>query len=131
MPYLLDTHTFLWWVFDDPHLSFNAAQVLRDPQSDAYFSAVSAWEIAIKNQLGRDDVIRLDRNPEEFVPQMVAAYGLISLPIEVGHALRIASLPPLHRDPFDRLLVAQAQLEGLTILTADPAVAQYDVPVDW
>lgn len=76
-------------------------------------------------------MIRLERDPEEFVPQMRLAYGLSALAIEERHTLRVGSLPLLHRDPFDRLLVAQAEIEGLTILTADPAIAGYTVPVIW
>lgn len=131
MAYLLDTHTFLWLVFDDPHLSARVAAVIRDQANEIVFSAVSAWEIAIKYRLGRDEVIRLERDPEEFVPQMRLAYGLMALPIEERHTLRVGSLPLLHGDPFNRLLVAQAQIEGLTILSRDPAITQYDIPVVW
>ena len=131
MRLLLDTHTFLWWAFDQPQLSAQAAQALREPSNEVFFSAVTALEIAIKNRLGRDNVIHLDGDPADLVPLWVAEYGFITLPVEVSHALRVAALPPIHGDPFDRLLVAQAQIEGLTILTAGPAIAQYGVPVAW
>lgn len=131
MPHLLDTHTFLWWVADEPTLSDRAAEVIRDPASEIFLSAVSAWEIGIKHRLGRDQVIRVDRDPEQLIPELVAANGFVWLPIEARHALRAASLPFHHRDPFDRLLVAQAQMEGLTIVSRDRAIAQYDVPIVW
>lgn len=131
MPYLLDTHALLWWVADDMRLSRRARELLRASGNEIFFSAVSAWEIAIKVQLGRPEVIEMDQDPATLIPSLLTECGFQSLSITMGHALRVAALPLLHRDPFDRLLIAQAQLEDLTILTADPAIARYDVTVAW
>ncbi|MGC8627527.1 MAG: type II toxin-antitoxin system VapC family toxin [Acidimicrobiales bacterium] len=97
----------------------------RGPPHGAFLSAASSWEIALKYQLGK---LPLPEPPVEYVPRRVLAIGARSLAVEHSHALWVAKLPALHRDPFDRLLVAQALLLGLTIMTADPAVAQYQVP---
>jgi PIN domain nuclease of toxin-antitoxin system len=95
-------------------------------EHELLLSAASAWEIAIKHGLGR---LTLPEAPEAFVPRVMAQLGVTPLPIHHRHALRVASLPPRHRDPFDRLLVAQAQIEGVPILSADRGFAHYDVPV--
>ncbi len=128
MRYLLDTHTFLWWITDDPRLSPRVRAIIREPAHEVVFSAASAWELAIKAQLGR---IHVSGDLATFVPQQLAANGFAQLAVEVRHALRVAALPPLHRDPFDRILVAQASLDDLPLLSRDPAIAQYGVPVVW
>ena len=128
MRFLLDTHTFLWWVTRDTRLPERVQTIIADSGNDIFFSAASAWEIAIKVQLGQ---MTLGGDPAELIPERVAANGFLVLPIEVRHALHVATLPLLHRDPFDRLLIAQAQMEDLSILTADPAIARYDVAVAW
>lgn len=128
---LLDTHAFLWWLSDDNHLPVSARQAILDPDNDVCFSTVSAWEIAIKAQQRRRDIFTVLGDPPLWFPQAVAADGFRVLPVELRHALRVYSLPAHHRDPFDRLLVAQAELEGLAIVSRDPAIAQSDVPVVW
>lgn len=125
---LLDTRTFLWWNMDDPHLSARARQILADGNNEIYLSAASAWEIAIKAARGR---LTLPEPPASYVPSRMALHHFSHLPIQVSHALQVYRLPDLHQDPFDRLLVAQAQLEGLPILTADEAIARYEVDVIW
>lgn len=125
---LLDTHVFLWWILDDPRLSSRARRVIADGRNELFFSAASGWEIAIKAQLGR---ITLPEDPERFIPGQLACNGIESLPITLSHALHVHTLPLLHRDPFDRLLVAQAQLEGLPLVTADPHIPQYAVQIIW
>ncbi|MBI2912117.1 MAG: type II toxin-antitoxin system VapC family toxin [Chloroflexi bacterium] len=125
---LLDTHAFLWWIADDPRLTERVRAILRDAEQEIFFSAASAWEIAIKTRLGHLD---FDEDVAEFIPRQLLANGFSPLPVQVRHALRVHSLPLVHRDPFDRLLVAQALLEDLPILTADPIVAQYPVDVLW
>ncbi len=125
---LLDTHAFLWWITDDRRLSPQARTIIEDGANDLLLSAASAWEIAIKAQIGR---LALPDLPARFLPGQIAANGIEALPISVTHALRAGELPPLHRDPFDRLLVAQAQSERLPILTADGQIAQYDVQTIW
>lgn len=103
MRYLLDTHTFLWWIVDDPRLSSRSRAIIKEPNNEIYFSAASAWEIAIKAQLGR---ITFEDDPAAFIPQQIAANGFMNLPIRSEHALHVSTLPLLHRDPFDRILVA-------------------------
>ncbi len=128
MRYLLDTHAFLWWILDDPRLSRRAGAIIRDPDNEVLFSAASAWEIAIKAQLGR---ITFEDDLAELIPHQVAANGFVSLAVTTDHALQVSALPMLHRDPFDRMLVAQAQREKVALLSADPAVAQYAVETLW
>jgi PIN domain nuclease of toxin-antitoxin system len=125
---LLDTHAFLWWVLEDPRLSRRALSVIAASEYDVLVSAVSAWEIAIKSADARLD---LPEPAGRYVPDRIAANGFRELVVTVEHAVHVASLPAIHRDPFDRLLVAQAQVEGIPILTSDPAIARYDVDVIW
>ncbi len=128
MRYLLDTHTFLWWILDDPQLSSRIRLILQQQDNEIFLSVASVWEISIKAQLGR---IPFGEDPAVVIPQQIAANGLAVLPIEVPHALQVYRLPLLHRDPFDRMLVAQAMLEDLPLLTAAPSIAQYQVSVIW
>jgi PIN domain nuclease of toxin-antitoxin system len=126
--YLLDTHAFLWWIADDARLSRRASVLIQDAGNEVLFSAASAWEIAIKAQLGR---IAFENDLLEFIPRQVAANGFVNLPITVDHALQVCRLPLLHRDPFDRILIAQSQVEKLPLLTSDAAIGRYDVEVIW
>ena len=126
---LLDTHAFLWFNFDDMRLSRRVRTLVSDGDNDLFVSSVSAWEIAIKYALKR--LPEVTQPPESYVPLRLAYYGFLPLDIGIAHALRAGALPLLHRDPFDRLLVAQAQLEGLPILTSDPNIARYGVEVIW
>ncbi len=128
MKVLLDTHAFLWWVGDDPHLSRRARRIIADSSNQIFLSAASAWEIAIKTALGR---LMLASNPEEFVPEQMRMNGFEPLPIDLRHALRVGSLPPHHSDPFDRMLIAQAAIEECTILSADAEIRRYGVRVAW
>jgi PIN domain nuclease of toxin-antitoxin system len=125
---LLDTHAFLWWVTDDAQLSPAARAIIEDADNELYLSAASAWEITIKVQSRR---LPLPVSPVEFVPQHMHESGFRPMPVEITHALLVHDLPPLHRDPFDRLLIAQAQAEGVPIITADPLIRQYDVATLW
>jgi PIN domain nuclease of toxin-antitoxin system len=126
MRLLLDTHVLLWARAAPARLSKAARAALTDPRHQLLVSAVSAWEIAIKHALGR---LTLARAPDVIVPELLAATQAETLPVGLEHALRVARLPPHHADPFDRMLVAQAQVEHLTILTADARFSVYDVPV--
>ena len=128
MRVLLDTRAFLWWVLEDPRLSARAQSVIKAQESDVLVSAVSAWEIAIKSADARLDLPELART---YVPDRIAANGFRELDVTVEHAARVAGLPAIHRDPFDRLLIAQAQVEGIPIVTSDPAIARYDVDIIW
>jgi PIN domain nuclease of toxin-antitoxin system len=118
---LLDTHVFLW-LQTEPERIGDHLTLVEDRTTTLLLSAASSWEIAIKYGIGR---LPLPEPPERYVPTRMRAIGAEALPIEHAHALAVAALPTLHRDPFDRLLIAQAEAAGATILTADPAVAQY------
>jgi PIN domain nuclease of toxin-antitoxin system len=122
---LLDTHVFLWLNTEPERLGEHLALV-EDQSSELLFSAASSWEIAIKHRLGR---LPLPEPPQRYVPARMRAIRAQGLPVEHPHALAVADLQPLHRDPFDRLLVAQARLLDVPILTADPLVARYPVKV--
>ena len=128
MRVLLDTHTFLSWVSNSSQLSARAHEILADGTNDLFLSSASGWEIAIKAQLGK---LQLPSAPERFVPEQLALNAMESLPIHLSHALHVYNLPPKHRDPFDRILVAQSRLERMPIITLDPQIAQYDVTVIW
>jgi PIN domain nuclease of toxin-antitoxin system len=125
---LLDAHVFIWWVLDMPNLSDASREILGDGGNEVLFSAASGYEIAFKADQGR---LALPEPPSEYVRSRLAAYGFESLDVELSHALRAATLPRIHGDPFDRMLVAQAQIEGLPILTADPVIGRYDVETIW
>jgi PIN domain nuclease of toxin-antitoxin system len=125
---LLDTCTFLWIVGGDRALSARAREAFVDPESEVFLSAASAWEIAVKHRLGK---LPLPAAPEEFVPVQRAAHGIEPLPVEEEAALQVAKLPGLHRDPFDRILVAQAIVGGLVVVTPDDPIRQYPVRTLW
>ena len=124
MRILLDTQCWLWLVSAPARLSERARSLVASTDTELYLSAASAWEIAIKYALGK---LRLPEPPARYVPSRLEATRVSAMSIELGHALAVATLPRHHRDPFDRLLIAQAQLEDLPILTADPVFASYDV----
>lgn len=128
MRLLLDTHAFLWWVTDDDRLSERAGELIADGANDVYVSAASAWEIAIKVGLGR---IRLPDEARTFAPDQLERNAFQALSVHVAHAVAVIALPDVHRDPFDRMLVAQAMTEGLTIVSQDQELARYPVPVVW
>lgn len=123
MKLLLDTHTFLW-LHTEPERLREHLPVAEDPHTEMLLSAVSSWEIAIKYALGR---LPLPEPPQRYVPSLMRTIGAVALQIEHSHTLAVAWLEPLHGDPFDRLLVAQAGLLDVPILTADAAIAQYPV----
>lgn len=124
MRVLLDTQCWLWMSLAPERFSRRARKLVEARDTVLYLSAASAWEIAIKHALGK---LRLPEPPAAYVPARVSALGVQALPIDHAHALRVSALPPHHRDPFDRLLVAQAQVEDLPILTADPLFDAYDI----
>lgn len=122
MRLLLDTHVLLWWLFKVPRLGPAAQAAVGSPASEVHVSAVSAGEIAMKQVLGKLEA------PDD-LPAQLAANGFAELRLTVGHGLAVAELPLHHKDPFDRFLVAQARVEGLTLVTADRAICAYDVPI--
>ena len=128
MRLLLDTCTFLWIVGGAKELSPRARELFADPANEVLLSAASAWEIAVKHRLGK---LPLPQPPEEFVPGQRAAHGIEALPVDEESALHVAKLPDLHRDPFDRMLVAQALVGGLAILTPDEPIRQYPIRAFW
>jgi len=128
MKALLDTHAFLWWISDDPRLSSRASAIIKDGNNKLFLSAASGWEIAVKVRLGR---LTLPEPLETFVPEQMALNAIEGLPIQMSHALHVYTLPDHHRDPFDRMLIAQAQLENLPILSADPQISLYAVETVW
>lgn len=128
MNVLLDTHAFLWWVIDDPQLSKAAKAIIADPSNTIYLSVVSAWEIIIKERTGK---LTLPEPPETYIPSRLASNRFISLNVQMQHVLQIAILPDHHRDPFDRLLIAQSQVENIPLLTVDHLIGQYSVNVIW
>ena len=128
MRVLLDTHVFLWWNEGSPKLSKRALRILADPANSLILSVASAWEIAIKTQAGK---LRIPEDAATYVPTRAAHYGMEILPIHLAHALQLETLPLHHRDPFDRILIVQSQIEKLPILTADPAIRAYSVDAIW
>jgi len=125
---LLDTCTFLWSVEGGAAVSEPARVALADPANDVYLSSVSAWEIAVKHALGR---LPLPEPPDKYVPNQRRARGIEPLALDEEAALHLLRLPPVHRDPFDRMLVCQALVAGLTVVTPDPDIARYPVRTLW
>lgn len=126
MTVLLDTQVWLWMLGHPDRISADSRALLESPDTKILLSAASTWEIAIKWAIGK---LELPGNPEEVIGEMMSQTRVTPLPILHSHTLRVASLPSHHRDPFDRLLVAQAQLAGVPFMTADPQIASYDVEV--
>ena len=128
MRLLLDTVAFLWYAEGSSRVSAPARELIADPANDAYLSAASAWEIAIKYGLGR---LPLHAPPDRYVAEQRGRHRIDSLPINEESALQVGKLPDLHRDPFDRLIVAQAIVEGMTVVTPDRLIGMYPVRVLW
>ena len=125
MKLLLDTHLLLWAASQPKRLSAEARRLIEDPENELLFSAASIWEVAIKSGLGRED---FQADARVFRRELIDN-GYLELVIRSEHAAATADLPPIHKDPFDRLLIAQSLVEGIALLTADPTVARYPQPV--
>ena len=125
MKFLLDTHYVLWIPIEDPKISLKARAILESPANELLFSVSSIWEIAIKKSQQRRD---FHSDPRE-IRRLMIENGYEELPIQSHHAVAVDSLPPIHKDPFDRILIAQAMVEGITLLTADPVIAQSPGPI--
>lgn len=123
MRLLLDTHVWIWWLVGDRRLPASLQERIGDPATVVHVSAASVWEMSIKEALGRLDLGEVDLAAE------IAADDFLELPIRAAHALRAGRLPDRHDDPFDRMLVAQAKAEGLTLVTADRILRDYEVDV--
>ena len=128
MRILLDTCTFLWLITDAPDLSPTVRERFADPHNEVFLSAASAWEIGVKWRLGK---LELAQVPTTLVPAQREAHGITELPIDEESALHVTRLPPLHRDPFDRMLVSQSIVHGLVLVTPDPLVTQYPARTLW
>lgn len=129
MRYLFDTSTWLWSAAAPQRLSSRVRiQLEKQADNDLYLSSASTWEIAIKYALGK---LKLPETPDRWVPRVLREQSTLSLPITAAHSLAVSNLPFHHRDPFDRLLIAQAQLEDMTILTSDRSFSPYPVRTLW
>jgi PIN domain nuclease of toxin-antitoxin system len=120
---LLDSHAFLWWLAEDPKLSSAARQAVADPVSTVHISAATVWELSIKASLGK-----LDLDGADLVEE-IEENDFTELPMTARHSLAAATLPRHHEDPFDRMLIAQARIEGLTVVTRDPAFRDYGIDI--
>ena len=128
MKLLLDTHAFIWWANEPEKLSERASAACQDSSNTLILSVVSAWEMQIKMQMGK---LKISRPIEELIKTQQQTNGLQVLPVELAHVLNLNNLPSHHKDPFDRLLIAQANIEGATLVSVDPAFASYSVQVLW
>ena len=126
MRLLLDTHVFLWYISADPLLPVAFRNAIREPANEVYLSVASVWEAVVKYSLKK---LPLPEAPAEYLPRQRQAHRIASLPVEEAALAYLANLPSLHRDPFDRLLIAQAMQHGLTLVTVDDAVRAYLVPL--
>ena len=124
MKILLDTHIFLWFISGDNRLSTDVRDIIRDLDNEIYLSVVSVWESIVKYQLGK---LPLPEPPETYLPKQRELHQISSLTLDESSIAQLAKLPPLHRDPFDRMLICQALQYGLTIATVDAAVRAYSV----
>jgi len=118
----------LWWISDDPRLPDTARAIIGNAENELFLSAASGLEMAIKAGLGK---LKFPADISSFICEQLAVNDISPLPVQMNHALHVYSLPPLHRDPFDRVIVAQALLDDLPVLTADPQISQYPVKVLW
>ncbi|SLM33165.1 PilT protein domain protein [Desulfamplus magnetovallimortis] len=128
MKILLDTHVFLWWIIDEPKLSPTACDLIGNGNNDLYWSTASSWEVAIKYALGR---LPLPDDPLTFIIEELEENDVKSLSISHIHAFEAALLPLHHKDPFDRMLIAQARTESMVILSCDSCFGFYEVNVKW
>jgi PIN domain nuclease of toxin-antitoxin system len=128
MKALLDTHAFLWWITDSPRLSTRVLQFVRDPANSLFLSAASGWEIAIKAGIGK---LHLSEDLDAFIDEQLTLNRIDVLPVQMSHVLFVRKLPAHHRDPFDRLLIAQSLIEGMPLITVDPPIVRYPVQTIW
>ena len=128
MKLLLDTHTFLWWNIEDPQLSVRAREIIANEQNEIFLSVASVWEISIKTAKGK---LILPEVPAHYILSRLGLYRFQPLPVHVSHAVRVYDLPRHHDDPFDRLLVAQSQVESIPLISTDAEIRKYEVEVIW
>ena len=128
MRLLLDTHVFLWMISSPEKLSETARELIVSEENEIFFSSVSGWEIAIKFGINK---LKLPDKPDIYVPRQIEESAVKVLPIRLAHTLNIYHLPDIHKDPFDRLLISQSQLENLPLITDDTKIKQYSVEIVW
>src|SRR3990172_9243990 len=126
MKFLLDTHVFLWFISGDERLPAIARERIRLPENDVYLSVVSVWECIVKYQIGK---LPLPQPPDSYLPLQRERHEIASLPLDEARVSRLAELPPVHRDPFDRMLISQAIEHGLTLVTVDDVLSKYPVSI--
>jgi PIN domain nuclease of toxin-antitoxin system len=128
MKYLLDTHVFYWWDHEPTKLSATAMSAIKDPANDIYVSTINIWKVVVKSALNK---LTLQNPIEQLVQTQCRVNAFRLLAVEAHHAYALRGLPPSHKDPFDRMLVAQAIADGLTLITVDAIFAHYPVPTLW
>ena len=128
MRYLLDTHAFLWFVLDDQRISKEARSIIEDSKNKIYFSAASAWEIAIKTKLAR---LKIKGEFESFIIEQLSTNSFVPLSITISHSLYTEQLPQIHKDPFDRIIIAQSKLEDLPLISKDKKIRKYKLAMIW
>ncbi|MEZ4860448.1 MAG: type II toxin-antitoxin system VapC family toxin [Caldilineaceae bacterium] len=128
MKLLLDTHTFIWWDTEPQKLSTRALMLCRDPQNQLVLSVISVWEMVIKIQLGK---LRFAKPLPEMIAEQQRANRLTLLSVTLDHVLAVETLPLIHKDPFDRLLIAQARVEAAPIISRDEILSNYPVVIEW
>ena len=128
MRYLLDTHAFLWFVLDDKRISTKATSIIRESKNEIYFSAASAWEIAIKAKLDR---LKIKGDLESFIIEQLSTNSFVPLSITISHSLYLERLPQIHKDPFDRIIIAQSKLEDLPLISSDQKIKRYKIKLIW
>ena len=128
MKFLLDTHVFLWWIMDSPQISENVRKLMSEGSSDLFWSAASSWEIAIKYANGK---LPLPDEPEVFIVSELSINRISSLSITDAHSFMAGKLPVHHRDPIDRMLIAQSNFENMPLITSDQIISKYEVKTIW
>ena len=128
MRYLLDTHAFLWFVLDDKRISTKAKSIIADSENEIYFSAASAWEMAIKTKLAR---LKFKGELGSFIIEQLSTNSFVPLSITISHSLYTEQLPQIHKDPFDRIIIAQSKLEDLPLISTDKKIRKYPTTVVW
>jgi len=128
MRFLLDTHTFIWWDSQFEKLSEKAKTLCQDPENEIFLSVGSLWEIQIKVQLGK---VKLHRALSDLVKEQQDTNNLILLPVKAPHVFALDKLPAIHKDPFDRILIAQAKVENFSLISNDEVIRKYPIIVEW
>jgi PIN domain nuclease of toxin-antitoxin system len=128
MKYLLDTHTFIWYILNNPKLSEKAVDIISNMNNEIYFSAVSGWEMIIKAKIGK---LQLPDQPAAFIIDQIKENGFTVLPVFLNHSMNLYKLPDYHKDPFDRMLISQATTENIPIITIDKLFQDYPVKCIW